>query len=228
MNRIFDLDNPVMRFLTRLFDLMALNLLFVLCSIPLITIGASLSALYSVTLKMVRNEETYVSKEFFKAFRMNFKQGTVLWIITVAAAVILYVDSQIVTQMNLTGFSFLRTALLCITIICFGIATYLYPLQARFINPIKQTLKNALLMCIAHLPYTVIFLAIDGIVYFVATRTAYTFATTIFVCCIGGIAGIAYIQSVFFRKIFQRYEPESEGTDLNVENDIVNLETSEK
>lgn len=214
MNKLFDLDNPVMRFLSRLFDLMVLNVLFIVCSIPIITIGASLSALYSVALKMVKNEETYVSKEFFKSFRLNLKQGTILWLITVVIGIVLYVDTRIVTQANIEGFSFLRVAILAVSIICISTFTYLYPLQARFVNPVRQTIKNALMMCIAHLPYTVIFLAIDAVVYFIATRSVYSLATTIFVGCIGGIAGLAFIQSVFFRKIFKRYEPdEAENSD---------------
>ena len=86
--------------------------------------------------------------------------------------------------------------------------TYLYPLQARFINPLRRTIKNAMLMCIAHLPYTALFLAIDAVIYFIATRSVYSLATTIFVGCIGGMAGLAFIQCVFFRKIFSRYEPD--------------------
>lgn len=66
-------DSWIMRILTRIFDLIILNLLFIICSLPVITIGTSLSALYSVTLKMVRNEEGYIVRGFFKAYKENLK-----------------------------------------------------------------------------------------------------------------------------------------------------------
>ena len=62
-------DSKMMSFLSRIFDLIILNILFVLCSLPVITIGSSLTALYSVTLKMVRNEESYIFRSFFKSFK---------------------------------------------------------------------------------------------------------------------------------------------------------------
>lgn len=71
-------DSWVMRILTRIFDLIILNLLFIICSLPVITIGTSLTALYSVTLKIVRNEEGYIVRGFFKAYKENFKQSLII------------------------------------------------------------------------------------------------------------------------------------------------------
>ena len=72
MGSFFSLDSPLMRFLSRLSDIFILNVLFLLCCIPVVTIGASATALYTVTLKMARNEESYITKGFFKAFKSNF------------------------------------------------------------------------------------------------------------------------------------------------------------
>ena len=68
MGRIFDMDSPVMRFLGRLADLMILNLVTLLCCLPVVTIGASLTAMHYVLLKMVRNEESYIVRSFFKSY----------------------------------------------------------------------------------------------------------------------------------------------------------------
>lgn len=208
MNRLFDLDNPVMRFLGKLFDLMYLNLLFLLCSIPIITIGASLTAMYSVALKMVKNEETYIGKDFFKSFRMNLKQGTIIWIIFLLIGWLLYADTQIINAMTISLEKPLRIGIFSISLIIFCMFTYVFPILARFINSVKVTIKNSLLMSIAHLPFTILFILIDGLIVFIATRSGYALYTTLFVGMIGGVAGVAYIQSVFFRKIFKRYEPE--------------------
>lgn len=212
MNKIFDLDNPVMRFLGKLFDLMHLNFLFIICSIPIFTIGASLTAMYSVALKMVKNEETYIGKDFFKSFRMNFKQGTVIWFISLFVGWLLYTDAQILNNVDFNWSNALRIAIFAISLIFICMFTYVFPILARFVNSIKVTIKNSLLMCIAHLPYTGLFLLIDGVILFIATRSGYALYTTCFVGMIGGIAGVAYIQAVFFRKIFARYEPSDEAT----------------
>ena len=81
MNRIFNMDNKFFVFMGRVADLIILNLVCLVCCIPIITIGASLTALYYVTLKMVRNEESYIIKSFFKSFRENFKQSTIINVI---------------------------------------------------------------------------------------------------------------------------------------------------
>ena len=72
MSRLFNLDSPIMVFLSKMADLLILNLLALICCIPIITIGASMTAMSYVTLKMVRDEECYIAKDFFKSFRQNF------------------------------------------------------------------------------------------------------------------------------------------------------------
>ena len=73
MSRIFDVEGPLFSGLSRLADLFWLNVLFIVCSIPIFTIGASATALYYVTLKMVKNEECYITKSFFRSFKQNFR-----------------------------------------------------------------------------------------------------------------------------------------------------------
>ena len=86
------MDSPVMRFLSRLCDLIILNLLCIVCCIPIITAGASITALFSVTLKMVKGEESYIAKGFFKGFKDNFKQATIIWLIVAAFGIFMYID----------------------------------------------------------------------------------------------------------------------------------------
>ena len=76
MSNFFSPDNPVMEFIAKIFDLVVLNLIFIFSCVPIVTIGASTSALSYVTLKMVRGEDPYIWKNFWKSFRQNFKQGT--------------------------------------------------------------------------------------------------------------------------------------------------------
>ena len=81
-------------------DLFILNILCLICCIPIVTAGASITAMFYVTMKMVKNEESYIIKSFFKSFKQNFKQATVINLIMLVLAVILYVDMRIVKQMG--------------------------------------------------------------------------------------------------------------------------------
>ena len=100
MGKLFNLDSPFMQFMNRVADLMWLNILFVICCIPVITIGPSLTAMYYITLKMVRNEESYITKGFFKSFRQNFLQATILWIMLLAILAVLFVDWRILIMQS--------------------------------------------------------------------------------------------------------------------------------
>ena len=86
---LFNYDNPVWRFIGKLGDLIILNVLWIVCSIPIFTIGASTTAVYYVTLKMVRDEEDSTIKSFFRSFKSNFKQATAIWLILLAAGAVL-------------------------------------------------------------------------------------------------------------------------------------------
>ena len=81
-------------------DLFMLNVVFVICCLPVVTIGASLTALHYVTLKMARNEESYIIRSFFKSFKQNFKQSTIINLIMLLIAGVLYFDTNIVSQMG--------------------------------------------------------------------------------------------------------------------------------
>ena len=78
MNRFFSMDNKFFQAMGRIADLLILNLVFLVCCIPVVTIGPALTALHYVTLKMARNEESYIIRSFFKSFKQNFRQGLII------------------------------------------------------------------------------------------------------------------------------------------------------
>ena len=80
MSNFFNMDNGLFRALGKLADLMLLNILFLVCSLPIFTIGASFTAMYYVTLKLAENEEGYIARGFLKSFKQNFKQATIIWL----------------------------------------------------------------------------------------------------------------------------------------------------
>ncbi|HIY00328.1 MAG TPA: YesL family protein [Candidatus Blautia faecipullorum] len=215
MNRLFSMDNKFFVFMGKVADLCLLNLVCLICCIPIVTAGASLTALYYVTLKMVRNEEAYIFRSFFKSFRQNFKQATIIHLIMVAAAVLLYLDTTIVKAMGEPVSSVMSVIFAVFTMIYVMILLYLYPILAKFYNSVKNTFTNAILMAIRHLPYTVIMLIISALpvlIFFVPSFQAQM--TLILLFLLFGFAVVAYCNSYFFVKVFDKYIPaEEEETD---------------
>lgn len=215
MNNFFSLDNKFFTFMTRVADLIIINLLFAICCLPVITIGPAMSALYYVTLKMVKNEETYPTKNFFHSFRQNLKQGMIINIIMLAALVLLSFDLYYTYQMlNVSGatiYKVLGIIILAISLLYAMIVSYVYPILSRFYNTTRNTLRNALFMSIRHLPYTIIILIIavgPPIILLFSSAKVLSFGILFYILM--GFAVIAYVQSILFVKIFANYMPKEE------------------
>lgn len=213
MNRFFNMDNKFFVFMGRIADLIILNLLCIICCIPVITAGASITAMYYVTMKMVRNEESYIVKSFFKSFKQNFKQATIIHIILLITAVMLYLDINIVKNIEGTLTKVLTCIFIAFTFLYAIILLYIYPLLAKFYNSIKNTFSNALLMAIRHLPYTFLMLIISLVpiaIFFVPSIRIQS--TLIMLFFLMGFAVIAFCNSKFLVKIFDNYVPKEDET----------------
>lgn len=197
----------------RIADLIILNLLCIICCIPIITAGASITAMYYVTMKMVRNEESYIVKSFFKSFKQNFKQATIIHIILLVTAIMLYLDINIVKNIEGTLTKVLTCIFIAFTFLYALILLYIYPLLAKFYNSIKNTFSNALLMAIRHLPYTFLMLIISLVpiaIFFVPSVRIQS--TLIMIFFLMGFAVIAFCNSKFLVKIFDNYVPKEDET----------------
>lgn len=217
MGRFFSMDNKFFVFMGKVADLCLLNLVCILCCIPVVTAGASLTALYYVTMKMVRNEEAYIFRSFFKSFKQNFKQATVINLIMLAAAFVLYLDTKIVGGMGNSFGKILGIIFAMFTMVYLIIFLYLYPVLAKFYNSIKNTFKNAILMGIRHLPYTFLMLAISAcplLILLIPSFQVLSILLMLFVLM--GPAAIAYCNSWFFVRIFDKYIPAEEQSDTYV------------
>ena len=206
MSNFFSTDSPLWRALTKVADLIWLNILFVICCIPVFTVGAALSAMYSVTLKMCVNEEGAISQDFFNAFRENFKQATVLWLIMLGIGIFLIADFLMVPVLGGTVYDVAFWILCVIGILYIMVFSFLFPLQSKFENPIKRTLMNALFLSIRHLlPTTIVvslLTAVPGlIVYFKPELLAQFLPLVILIL----FSGIAFLNSKLLTPIFQSY-----------------------
>ena len=211
---LFNYDNSVWRFIGKLGDLIILNVLWIVCSIPIFTIGASTTAVYYVTLKMVRDEEDSTIKSFFRSFKSNFKQATAIWLILLAAGAVLAFDFWFFTtgQMNLSGN--VKTVMMAIfggfLLILSFIFTYVFPLQARFYNPVKRTLFNAFFMSIRHLIQTIGILATDVLIAFGFYMALFYMPQAALLMMLFGMPLVAFVNSYFLASIFKRYMPKED------------------
>ena len=153
-------DNVVTRALSRICDFVILNILWLVCSIPIVTIGASTTALYSVMQKIVRNEEGYIARSFFKAFKQNFKQATIVWLLIAALGLILSVDLNMARSLEGTIRIVFQVIFGFFSFWLFAIFLYVFPLLARYENSTKATLKNAVILSIAKLPFTFLMMVV--------------------------------------------------------------------
>lgn len=206
MSRFFDLDSPVMRFLTKVADLMILNLLTVLCCIPVITAGAALTALHYVLLKMARNEEGYIARSFFKSFRQNFKQATIIWLFFLAFIIVFIGDIMIFNYSSMEFPTALKVVLFAVTLLVMMVAVYVFPVLSRFDNTIFNTLKNALFMSILSLPKTILML----ILYVVPVAVLYFVPIAVPLVFLFGMSVPAYFAAMLYSGTFKRFEPEEE------------------
>ena len=138
MKKFFKSDSPVMKALTIAADLLILNLLTLVLSLPLITLGPAVTAMNDIVIHIVRGEEGYTVKPYFQSFKANFKKGALMSLIVIASAGILYADYLAA----LAFIPMMRAPIIAIGIIILAIAVYAFGLLARYENTLCGTLKN--------------------------------------------------------------------------------------
>ncbi|MGL5540422.1 MAG: YesL family protein [Erysipelotrichaceae bacterium] len=202
---MFKIDGLLYRSLDRLSDFLLLNVCFIIGCLPLVTIGASLSALFSVTMKMVEFQDQKLVASFWEAYRANFKQATLLWAFVVAVGGVTCLNILLLANSD-NYFISVYFVFMVVMLVFLGIfALYIFPLQARFANSTVNLMKNALMMSLVHLDKTLIMLACLFAIGFISMMSNLIFAWSIFVYVTVGFAMIAYLLSQYFVLIFNRY-----------------------
>lgn len=207
------MDNVVTRALSKICDMVCLNVLWVICSIPIITIGASTTALYTVMLKIVKNEEGYIFRGFFKAFKENFKKSTIIWLITAFFAVVWWIDSRISGMMGAGVGEVLQIIFLLVGFFILSVIIYIFPLTARYENTISATFKNALILTIAKLPYTLLMVAVAVVAVLASLWNTMTLMLALPLWFLFGVSLIAWINSYLLRRVFTVFEQDEDNTE---------------
>ncbi len=195
--------------ISKVTDLVILNVLYLLFCIPVVTIGAATTALYYVALKMTKNTESYIFRSFKKSFLENFRQATVIWLIFLCLGAFLALDYRIVLTNPTPALQALAYVLGLIAVLASFLFLYTFPVLSRFDNPIGITLQNALLMALRHLPYTLVMLFISVVPLAALFLFSPLMLLRLFpVYLLFGFALPAFLNSFFFEKIFEKYMPE--------------------
>ena len=203
MENLFRYDSKFWEILEEISDIVILNFLFIIFSIPIITIGASSSALYTVSLKKTNEENISVFKEFMRSFKSNFKISTLAWIFTIILASMLFLDFYI---SNLISIKFIGLVLKFIStlvsiLLIFNI-TYLFPMISKFDNTLKNTIINSTIISIQYLPYTII-MSILNVLWIVLLFSLWnSYHYILFFYIIMGFGIVSYINSIILNRIF--------------------------
>ena len=160
-----DLLNPegvFFQFLSRVGDLIILNFLFLICCIPVVTAGAAYAALCRICMDMVYEQEAGIVKGFFRAFRENFKQATLVWVAELIVLVSLVCDGLLVmSYFPGSKFMFVLLGILAFLVLC--VCTNMMPLLIRYRNSLRQHLANAMVLAVVRLPRTVAMVIVSAL-----------------------------------------------------------------
>lgn len=203
MSGFFSVDGGLYRFLSRFWDLVKLNFLWMVFSLPIVTMGASTVAAYSVALKMVDDEECYVARSFVKEFKRNWKQGTIMGIIFLAATYAIYLDYEI-NRVSEEGSMILIIIGIVSAFIYAAAMLYSFPLLARYENGIIATIQNSMEISRRYFGRTLFI-----VVLLIAEFLIFHFNTVL--QCLGLLFGAAFAiftVAAFSKRIFQEIEKE--------------------
>ncbi|MBD5480283.1 MAG: DUF624 domain-containing protein [Lachnospiraceae bacterium] len=157
--KFFSVDGALYKFLTRLWDMIKLNLMWLLFSLPIVTVGAATVAAYSVTLKMVDEQEGYVARQFVKAFKENWRQGIPMGLLALFCSYVVYLDFELQRVMEGDSTMFLIFGIIAAFV--FGMSfIYAFPLSARYENTLIGTLKNSVNIATRYFLRTLLLVAV--------------------------------------------------------------------
>jgi len=207
MKKFFNLENPVIQFLARVGDLMCMNALFLICSIPIFTIGASAAALHKVTQEIACDEDQGILKTFFKAFRSNFKQATVSWLLVLVffagiGCNLLLVQTFCTGTLSMV----LRCLLGAASILVLAEASFLFPLIVRYDNTLREHAVNAGILAVVKLPRTIALVLLNLLPVLIFMISPKTFLETLVFWLALGFGFSSYLGSILLVPVFKELE----------------------
>jgi len=207
MGNLFRPDSPLMRFMMLITNLIALNVLWLLGCIPIVTAGASTVAMHTVLMSYINRKDDAVLKPFFRAFRENFRTVTPLWLMNLLVGAVMVAEIVYLAA----GAELWLKVVFGILLLIYGAATsYLYPLLARYETTAKQALLNSFMLPVRHLLSSVCVVTLNVLPVFLLVAFPELFWKSILVWTVIGFSLIAYLDLKILLPVFQKYEPATE------------------
>lgn len=200
--KIFDYDGPVVRATEKFGQLILLNILTILCSLPVVTFGASFAALDTVVLKMSNDEESYVARSFFKAFKANLKLGILSSISILIIVALGLADYYAMTLVDAWFVNISRVLLIVFGIFFAITVTFLFPVMAKFEAGFTDTVKNAFKFAVSHIFKTLLMLILNLLPWVIC----YFFNYLGPILFIFGLSAPAYLGTGLYREEFKKLE----------------------
>lgn len=202
---IFSSDGWFTRIFGTLGDIILVNILFIICSLPVFTIGASMSGMYYALMRKQRTDDGGIAKLFFKGFKDNFKQGTGAWLLYVVISFVFSMDFRLFGEGGPQENKLMYYASVVMFVLVSFIAIYLFPVIAAFENKLKDLILQSIYLAARNIIFTVIIMILYTMPVYVLISNTQMFMVGIFVFIVCGFGLIAYISSMLFLKAFSPF-----------------------
>lgn len=232
MDKFFNKDSFAMRFLTQLGNLILVNLFFIITCIPIVTIGASIAALYRVTFAIHCKEEVTVLRTYFGTFKSSFKHSTIIWIPASLALSFFIYEIYLLFFVLDPQYAMFQIPVWIMIFLLLSVLIYSFPMIGLYEQPLKQTIKNSLILSITNLPVTISTIVVKGGILFLCLAILKVGVIIGSFYILMGFALSAFISAFFLKRIFEKYgritpdyenEPEFMSSDT-LEEDLLDEE----
>lgn len=224
--KIFGIDTPFFRLMNMIGDLMLLNLMWIVFSLPVITIGASTTALLYTGMKLARGRDGYVVSNFWKSFKLNLKQSTVIWLLLLLFGGALGYAGWFWMNRESGISRILAVLAIGLAILYLIELMFVFAVQAKFTNTIMNTMKNALVMGIQNFPITILCIVGVGLL----AGLNYTFFVANILTLVIGVGALGWVLGMLYNLAFRKYLPKEEkrkDDEWHIPDEIEDVEENE-
>lgn len=202
MESVFNPDNPFSTFINKVSDLIVINILTLLCCLPVFSIGAALTAMYSSLYKLHKAEDIPIVRHFFRTFKENFKIATLLWLLDLLLLAVLGIDFYLIYATDILTVYLLKVLVYIVTILFFTIIIWEFVLLSRYRDGVGKILINSLCVGLANIGKTILMVLsmLVPVVCFFLSRITIPLVLAL------GIAMGGYLQTMVFSKVFHALE----------------------
>lgn len=212
--KLLDPDSPIMSFLARVADLVILNVLWLLCCLPVVTAGASTTAMYHVVRHLQEESISSVTRDFFRSFKSDFRQATPVYLLLLIPTAAVVMNAWILSAQSSDVVPvYVRAIWMVSALMLTFVVSFVYPVMAYFDDTAWKTLRTAAVLAVAKLPRTVLISAINLLpIIMPFVSLPFFLRVSIFWLLIGGSL-TAYLNMLILRPVFKKIIDERPGAD---------------